>query len=118
MVRISILYPQRAGAQFDLRYYVKTHMPLSIERLSSHPGFQGVSVEGGVSSAAADSDPPYVAVCQFLFDSVDAFLEAYRPHADFLQADMPNYTDIDPVIQVSEVLILDHPAPAPQPSIL
>jgi uncharacterized protein (TIGR02118 family) len=116
MVRISILYPQRATARFDLRYYVKTHMPLSIERLSVHPGFKGVSVEGGVSSAAPDSDPPYVALCQYLFDSLDAFLEAYLPHAELLQADMSNYTDVEPVIQVSEVLILERPAP--QPSIL
>lgn len=34
MIKISILYPNNKGARFDMRYYVDTHMPLSIELLS------------------------------------------------------------------------------------
>ncbi|MBI1881062.1 MAG: EthD family reductase [Chloroflexi bacterium] len=44
------------------------------------------------------SDPTYVALCHFLFDSVEDFLAAFNPHAGFLQGDMPNYTDIKPII--------------------
>jgi hypothetical protein len=44
MTKISILYPNIKGARFDIRYYVDTHMPLSIQLLSTHPGFKGVSV--------------------------------------------------------------------------
>ena len=32
-------------------------------------------------------------------------MAAFVPHAAVLQGDMPNYTDIEPVIQFSEVLI-------------
>jgi hypothetical protein len=32
-------------------------------------------------------------------------MAAFMPHAEVLQGDMPNYTDIEPVIQISEVLI-------------
>jgi len=32
-------------------------------------------------------------------------MAAFLPHATRLQGDLPNYTDIKPVIQVSEVLI-------------
>jgi uncharacterized protein (TIGR02118 family) len=105
MIKISILYPNRNGARFDIDYYAQTHMPRSIELLSAHPGFRGVSVERGVVGAIPGSAPAYVAMCHFHFSSAEAFMEAFMPNATDLQGDMPNYTDIEPVIQINEVLI-------------
>jgi len=105
MTRISILYPNQPGARFDFAYYVEKHMPLSIERLSAHPGFRGVSVERGLGGAVPGSDATYIALCHFTFVSVEDFMAAFLPHAELLQGDMPNYTDIEPVIQVNEVLL-------------
>ena len=107
MIRISILYPNDKSARFDLSYYVETHMPLSIARLRTHPGFKGVSVERGIAGATPGSEPAYVAMCHFLFASAEDFLAAFTPSADVLQGDIPNYTDIAPVIQFSEVLIAE-----------
>jgi uncharacterized protein (TIGR02118 family) len=104
MTKISILYPNNKGSRFDMRYYVGTHMPLSIDLLSTHPGFKGVSVERGLGGAEPGTDAAYIAMCHFLFDSVEDFMAAFAPNAAMLQGDMPNYTDIRPVIQVSEVL--------------
>jgi uncharacterized protein (TIGR02118 family) len=44
-------------------------------------------------------------MCHFLFDSLENFTAAFAPNAAVLQGDMPNYTDLEPVIQVNEVLI-------------
>lgn len=105
MIRISILYPNLAGSRFDLAYYVETHMPMSIGLLSRHPGFKGVSVERGLGGAEPGSKPAFIAMCHFLFNSIEDFLAAFMPNAAVLQGDMPNYTDIEPVIQFNEVLI-------------
>lgn len=105
MVKISILYPNNSGARFDMDYYVNKHMPESIGLLSVHPGFKGVSVERGVGGTVPGSQPAYVAMCHFLFDTAEDFMAAFLPHAAILQGDMPNYTDIEPVIQINEVLI-------------
>jgi len=105
MIKISILYPNNPGSRFDLRYYIETHMPMSIELLGTHPGFRGVSVEHGLGGGAPGTEAAYVALCHFSFDSVESFVAAFTPHAAALQGDMPNYTDIEPVIQFSEVLI-------------
>jgi len=105
MKKISILYPNNKDSRFDMRYYIDTHMPWSIGLLSAHPGFKGVSVERGLGGAEPGSDATYVAMCHFLFDSVEDFMAAFMPHAEKLQGDMPNYTDIKPVIQFNEVLI-------------
>ena len=105
MIKISILYPNQPGSRFDFGYYTHTHMPRSIELLGAHPGFQGISVERGVGGAIPGSEAAYVAMCHFFFSSVDAFMAAFMPNAPELQGDMPNYTDIEPLIQINEVLI-------------
>ena len=105
MIKISILYPNTKGYQFDMSYYIDTHMPLSISLLSTHSGFKSVSVEHGLGGAIPGTDAAYIAMCHYLFNSAEDFMAAFTPHAAVLQADMPNYTDIEPIIQVSEVLI-------------
>ena len=106
MVKISILYPNEKHARFDLTYYLTRHMPMSIERMSASKGFQGVSVERGLAGDAPGSDPTYIAMCHYLFASLEDFLAAFNRHAELLQDDMATYTDIKPVIQVSQVEII------------
>ena len=103
MIKISILYPNTG--RFDMDYYLNKHMPRSIELLSKGKGYCGVSVERGLVGASPGSAPSYVAMCHYLFDTADDFMAAFLPHAAELQGDMPNYTDIATVIQVSEVVI-------------
>lgn len=104
MIKVSILYPNVADSRFDLGYYTDTHMPRSIELLSAHTGFQGVSVERGISGAPGER-AAYQVMTHFSFDSVDSFIAAFMPHAEELQGDIPNYTDVTPVIQFNEVLL-------------
>lgn len=101
MVRISILYPHAEGARFDVAYYLDTHMPLALERLGA--ACRGVSVETGISGALPDTPPAYAVQCHFLFDTAQAFYDAFLPHMAELQGDIPNYTDIEPIIQFSQV---------------
>lgn len=103
MIRISILYPN--SGRFDMDYYLNMHMPRSIELLRAGKGYRGISVERGVSGASPGSAPTYVAMCHITFDSADDFIAVFMPNAAVLQGDMPNYTDIEPVIQFSEVSI-------------
>ncbi|HEX6613965.1 MAG TPA: EthD family reductase [Rhodanobacteraceae bacterium] len=105
MVKVSILYPNIAGRRFDFDYYASRHMPRSIELLGAHPGFRSVTVERGIAGTEPGAPPGFLAACFYTFDSVDAFVEAFMPHAEELQGDMSNYTDIPPEIQFNEILI-------------
>lgn len=105
MTKISIFYPNNTGVRFDFRYYVEKHMPLSIGLLGAHPGFKGVSVERGLAGPEPGAEPPFVAMCHFLFDSLEDFMGAFTLHGAQLQEDIPNYTDVQPLIQISEVLV-------------
>ncbi|MGA2535344.1 MAG: EthD family reductase [Terracidiphilus sp.] len=103
MIRVSFLYPNRPGSRFDGEYYISSHMPLVVARLGS--ALKGVSAEIGISSAMPDQPAPNAAIATFDFESVQAFTEAVMPHYAELQADIPNYTDIEPVVQISELRI-------------
>jgi len=37
------------------------------------------------------------------FDSVEDFQNSFGPNAEEIMADIPNYTNIEPVIQISQV---------------
>ena len=103
MIAVTILYPAKENAHFDVTYYVETHMPASMHRLRS--AMRGVTVSQGVTGIPQGSAPPYFAVCELLFDSTEAFLAAFAPHAEWLQGDIKQYTDVEPAIQISEVKI-------------
>jgi len=106
MIKVSILYPRSPGVRFDFDYYLRKHMPMAIGFLSAHPGYRGVSVERGVGGAGPGTDATYVAMCHFLFDKAESFMEAFGPNAATLQADIPVYTDAVPLVQLSEMLDL------------
>ncbi len=101
MIKVNILYPNKAGGRFDHNYYIHTHMPTAIKKLG--PALKGVSVERGISGVTPGSEPTYIAGCHYTFDTIEAFLEAFMPHATELQGDIANYTNIDPIIQFSEI---------------
>ena len=101
MIKISVLYPNQTGKKFDIDYYCNTHMPL-VERLLS-PTIKGVGVEYGIGGMEPGSAAPFLAAGHLLFDSVEAFGAAFAPHAAEITGDIPNYTNVEPIIQVAEI---------------
>jgi uncharacterized protein (TIGR02118 family) len=78
-------------------------MPLSI-RLHGH-ALKEVTIAKGLDTGMDGVQFAYLAMTNMLFESIDSFMQAYSPHAEQLQGDMINYTNIQPVIQFSEVII-------------
>ncbi|HKJ00203.1 MAG TPA: EthD family reductase [bacterium] len=101
MIKVSVLYPNKSGAKFNMDYYLNSHMPMVASKLGS--ALKGSAVEEGIAGGAPGSPATYVAMGHLLFDSVEAFQAAFGPHASAIMADIPNYTDLQPVLQISEV---------------
>jgi len=101
LIRVSVLYPHQDGSRFDMEYYCQQHIPMVQRKLGS--ACKGASVDQGMSGGAPGSPPVYEAIGHLLFDSVGAFQSAFAPHSAEIMADIPNYTEIRPVIQISEV---------------
>ncbi len=101
MIKVTVVYPNSSGSRFDIAYYCKTHIPL-VQRLLGQV-LKGVAVEHGIAGGTPGSAAPYLAIGQLQFDSVEAFEESFGRHAQEIMADIPNYTNTQPVIQISEV---------------
>ncbi len=101
MIKVSVLYPNSETTKFDMDYYLAHHMPLVQKLLGS--ALRGVFVEQGLSGAQADSSPAYIAMGHLLFDSLQEYQTSFGPHAPAIVGDIPNYTNSQPTIQISEV---------------
>jgi uncharacterized protein (TIGR02118 family) len=84
-------------------YYCNSHIPMVRQKLGA--ACKGAAVEQGMAGATPGSRPAFIAMGHVYFDSVEAFQTAFGPHADAIMADIPNYTDIQPTLQISEVRI-------------
>ena len=102
MIKVNILYPNQPGARFDHAYYSEKHMPMVTGLLGE--ACKGWGIEKGLSGGAPGVEAPYVCIGHLLFDSVQAFGAAIRPHGAVIGADLANYTDLKPVTQISEVI--------------
>ncbi len=101
MIKVSVLYPNEEGKKFDMDYYLNSHIPMLQEKLGA--ALKGGAVEQGLSGVEPGSQATYVAMGHLLFDSVEAFQSAFGPHSEAIMGDIPNYTDTQPTIQISEV---------------
>ncbi len=101
MIKVSVFYPNRDGAKFDMGYYVNRHIPMVKTKLGA--ACKQTAVEQGVSGGAPGSKATYVAMGHLYFESVQAFQTAFAPHASEIMGDVPNYTNIEPIIQISDV---------------
>ena len=101
MIKLSVFYPNEEGKKFDMDYYLNKHLSMVKDKLGS--ALKNVSAEQGLGGTEPGSPPTYIAMGHLLFDSVEAFQNAFGPHIENIMADIPNYTDIQPTIQISEV---------------
>ncbi|HMO48219.1 MAG TPA: EthD family reductase [Rubrivivax sp.] len=103
MIKVSVMYPHKEGARFDHDYYRDKHMPMLEAKMGDACRFY--TVDKGLAGGAPGAPPAYVGMCHIHADSVEAFQKAFGPHAKAIMADIPNYTDIAPVMQFSEVVV-------------
>ena len=101
MIKVSVLYPGGAGSTFNMEYYLNHHLPMVRAKLGI--ACKSAAVEQGLGGATPDSPPTFSAMGHLYFDSVEAFQAAFGPHAAAIMGDIPNYTNVQPTIQVSEV---------------
>ncbi len=105
MVRLTAIYPNTPGGKFDFDYYASVHMPMVKDRMAVF-GVRGIEITRGMSTL--DGEPaPYICIGTADFANAEDLKRGMETHAEEILADIPNYTDIEPAIQISEVLLND-----------
>jgi uncharacterized protein (TIGR02118 family) len=102
MIKVTILYPNGDGKKFDMDYYVNKHMPMVASLLGD--SMKLYEIDKGIAGRMATDPIPNLAIGYLYFESLSAYQNSFRPYAEKIRNDIPNYTNIQPVIQISEVV--------------
>jgi len=98
------MYPNQIGSRFDLEYYRTTHMAL-VEKHMKPFGLRRAEVLRGISGGGVQP-APYLCIGNLYFDSADAYEKGGVASGGVLRVDIPNFTDVALIRQISEVLTI------------
>ena len=102
LIKVSVMYPYAEGKTFNMEYYESKHMPMVARFLGSN--LVKYTIEKGIASGIPNQPLPFMAIGTFYIKSLSDYQAAIAPNRDAIRADFPNYTNISPVILVSEVI--------------
>lgn len=98
MQRVTVLYPNGTDTRFDFDYYLSKHVPWVAGLVG-----QKIEVRRGISSPTG-SPAAFVCIATIFVNSVEEFQSVLAEHGAKIFADIPNYTNSEPVVQFDEVL--------------
>jgi uncharacterized protein (TIGR02118 family) len=101
LFKVAILYPNGEGKTFDMNYYENKHMPMVAGFLGQNLKFY--EIDKGIAGRTPNDKVPYLAVGYFYVKDVAEYNKAIGQKRDAIISDIKNYTNIQPVIQISEV---------------
>lgn len=101
MIKVSVMYPNGPEITFDVEYYCNVHVPMVAKYLGD--ALKGGAVDAGIAGGAQGKPPAFIAMGHLTFESVEAFQASFGPNAENILADVPNFTNSQPQIQISEI---------------
>jgi uncharacterized protein (TIGR02118 family) len=101
VIKIGVFYPNSEGAKFDMAYYLGKHLPMVRQKVGA--AVKNIEVEQGLSGGMPGSPMTYIVIGHLTFDSVESFQASFFPHAGEITSDISNYTNIQPIVQISEI---------------
>lgn len=99
MIHVTVSYPSGEGNTFDHHYYLNKHLPMVRSRLGT--AVKRAEVDRALTGPEG-STPAWLASGHLFFDSMDAFDRSFGPHAAEILGDIPNFTNAQPHIVISE----------------
>ena len=103
MIAVNILYPSGEGTTFDLDYYIEKHMK-TVHTLLEPEGMVSAEVDRGIAGVQPGAPASFTCIATLRFDSMEKFQQAFQKNGEKLVADIVNFTNVGPQIQISEVI--------------
>src|SRR5436189_3403480 len=101
MFKVAILYPNGEDKTFDMDYYEKKHMPMVAGFLGKNLKFY--EIDKGIAGRTPNDKVPFLAIGYFYISDVAEYNKAIAQNRDAVISDFKNYTNIQPIVQVSEI---------------
>lgn len=102
LIKVSVMYPFAEGKTFNMEYYETKHMPMVAAFLGTN--LVKYTIEKGLAGGIPNQPLPYMAIGTFYIKSLSEYQAAIGPNRDAIRADFQNYTNVSPIILVSEVV--------------
>ncbi len=102
LIKVTIMYPNDEGATFDMDYYREKHMPMLAELFGK--AMIKYEIDQGIRGRTPEDNLPFLAIGYLYFNSVPEYEKAFGLNAETILSDIPNYTNVRPVVQMSEVI--------------
>lgn len=102
MIKVSVMYPNSKEVQFDTEYYKNSHLPMVSKAVGV--ALKGLELDLGIGSRTPGESAPYVAIAHLLFEDIESFQTSFGPHAATFAADIKNYSNVQGVLQISELI--------------
>jgi uncharacterized protein (TIGR02118 family) len=103
MIRVTALYPKTATSRFDKDYYLNKHTPMVREKLTP-TGLLRIYVDEGLGTLTPGEPPAFEMIGYLEFSTIEDLQKSLGAHGAEIVADIANYTDVQPIIQVNRVV--------------
>ena len=100
MIHVTVSYPKGEGTTFDHEYYREKHLPLVLARLGG--AVKRAEIDRAISGPDSASPAAWMASGHLFFASLEEFAASFGPHAPEILEDLPNFTNVQPHIVISE----------------
>lgn len=101
MFKVAILYANGEDKTFDMDYYEKKHMPMVAGFLGKNLKFY--EIDKGIAGRTPNDKVPFVTIGYFYVSDVAEYNKAIGQNREAIVSDFKNYTNIQPVVQISEI---------------
>ena len=102
LIKVSVMYPYAEGKTFNMEYYETKHMPMVAGYLGAN--LVKYTIEKGLASGLPNQPLPFMAIGTFYIKNLSDYQAAVGPNREAIRADFANYTNVAPIILVSEVV--------------
>ena len=102
MIKVTIMYPNGEDKTFDMDYYVEKHMPMLADLFGN--AMKKYEIDEGIGGRTPEDQVPFIAIGYLYFENLSDYRESFGPNAEKILNDIPNYTNIQPTVQISIVV--------------
>jgi|SRR5947209_2564047 uncharacterized protein (TIGR02118 family) len=104
MFRVAVMYLKTKDSYFDMSYYLNKHVPMVQARLKPL-GLLKAEIDEGMASAVPGEQAPFMTIGILSFEKIEDFQKGMGLHAAEIMGDIPNFTNVQPQIQISRVVL-------------
>lgn len=108
LYKIAIFYPNGDDKTFDMDYYENKHMPMVAGFLGKNLKFY--EIDKGISGRTPNDKATYVVIGYFYCYDAAEYGKAISQNREAVVSDFKNYTNIQPVVQISQIKQLGTPS--------